>query len=309
MQALRCASAAGHNADQSSRFLFMNGPRSPDVVQQRLGLGCARLGSVLGRESADAVRLVQTAFDRGVRFFDTANIYGQGESERILGAALDGRRQQSIIVTKAGQYFPTWMRAAQPIKGLIAPLIRQSGAGRHLVSKVRDVPLPQDFSERFLRSCIEASLRRLNTDHADIFLLHSPPAEVIIRGEALGHLEKIRKAGKALKIGVSCEDAQSGLLALDDPRIEAIELPVWPATEATERLLDRARRRAVLVIGRGLMSAAASSDERDRWPAARAALASALQRDDTGRVLIGTTRLTHLVQVLDAVQGQEEPCS
>ena len=221
----------------------MNGPSSRNVVQRRLGLGCARLGSVLGRDRTDAVRLVQAAFERGVRFFDTANIYGQGESERILGGALRGLRHESTIVTKAGQYFPAWMRAAQPFKGMIAPLVRQSGAGRHLVSKVRDAALPQDFSERFLRSCIEASLRRLNTDHVDAFLLHSPPAEIISRGDAIGHLANIRAAGKTVMIGVSCEDVPSALLALDDPRVEAIELPIWPMTDASERFLARARRR------------------------------------------------------------------
>jgi aryl-alcohol dehydrogenase-like predicted oxidoreductase len=58
----------------------MNGPAQLDLVQQRLGLGCARLGSLLGRDKADAFELIQAAFDRGIRFFDTANIYGQGES-------------------------------------------------------------------------------------------------------------------------------------------------------------------------------------------------------------------------------------
>jgi aryl-alcohol dehydrogenase-like predicted oxidoreductase len=287
----------------------MNNLAAFDVVEQRLGLGCARLGSILGRDRSDAVALIHAAFDRGIRFFDTASIYGQGESERILGEALGSRRKRVAIVTKAGQYFPAWMRVAQPLKGAVAPLIRRSGAGRYLVSKAREAPLPQDFSERGLRASVDASLRRLNSEYADVVLLHGPTADVIANGEALGVLERMRDAGKAVKIGVSCEDLQTGLLALDDPRVEAIELPLWPAAEATDRFLDRARRQEVFVIGRGLMNAAQRASSSDRWSVAREALALALRQSEISRVLIGTTRLAHLEQVLDAVQSVEAPCS
>jgi len=288
----------------------MNGPAQLDVVQQRLGLGCARLGSVLGRDRSDALRLVQMAFDRGIRFFDTASTYGQGESERILGTALRGRRDQVVIATKAGQHFPVWMKAAKPLKRIVSPLIRQSRTGRHLVSKVREAPLPQDFSDRHLRASIDSSLERLKTDYADLVLLHSPPSEVITNGDALQSLERIRDAGKAVKIGVSCDDVESALLALDDSRVEAIELPLWPRTEATTRFLDRARRRSVFVIGRGLMSAVSPAGGDDRWSAAGLALLASLARPEISRVLIGTTRLSHLAEALDLVQSTETPsCS
>jgi aryl-alcohol dehydrogenase-like predicted oxidoreductase len=288
----------------------MHGTGRLGITQQRFGLGCARLGSVLGRDQAEASRLVDAAFEKGIRFFDTANIYGQGESERILGSALRGRRKRVTIATKAGQHFPTWMALARPFKRFLGPLIRQSDSGRAVVSRIRDAELPQDFSDRFLRSSAEASLRRLNTDYVDILLLHSPPSHVIANGEALGSLEKIRASGKAIKIGVSCEDVDSGLLALDDRRVEVIELPLWPATDATDRFLERAGRQAVFVIGRGLMSSALKGTGNERWTTARAALASSLARREISRVLIGTTRIAHLAEVLDTIQTIEvDPCT
>ncbi|MBR1279659.1 aldo/keto reductase [Bradyrhizobium sp. AUGA SZCCT0283] len=284
----------------------MDDSTPPDVVRQRLGLGCARLGSVVGRDQTEALHFIQSAFDRGIRFFDTANIYGQGESERILGSALRGQRKRATIVTKAGQHFPAWMRAVRPFKHVITPLIRRSGAGRYMVSKAREARLPRNFSDRALHASAEASLRRLKTDYVDFFLLHSPSSDLITNGEALGSLEKLREAGKAIKIGISCEDVESGLLALGDSRVDAIELPLWPATAKTERFLNRARRQRVFVIGRGLMSAPPSTSNSDRWSAARAALISSLARGEISRLLIGTTRLAHLNQVLDAVQSAEE---
>lgn len=288
----------------------MHGTVPTDIAQQKLGLGCARLGSVLGSDGVDASQLVNAAFEKGIRFFDTANIYGQGQSERILGSALRGRRKRVSIVTKAGQYFPTWMGIARPLKRFLAPLIRQSGNGRLILSKVREAALPQDFSDRFLRSSTEASLRRLHTDYVDILLLHSPPTHVIANGDALRSLEKIRASGKAIKIGVSCEDIDSGLLALDDRRVDVIELPLWPATDATNRFLERAALQSVFVIGRGLMSAALQAGTNERSSIVRAALASSLARREISRLLIGTTRIANLTEVLETIRSIEgKPCT
>ena len=283
----------------------MHGPAHSDIVRHRLGLGCARLGSVLGADKRDAERLVHEAYERGIRFFDTANIYGQGESEQILAAALRSRRKDVTIVTKAGQYFPAWMRLAKPFKRALQPWMRGSENTRRRISMVRKAALPQDFSDGFLCASTKASLRRLNTDYVDILLLHSPPDDVIAHGEAMRSLEKLRASGKAVKIGVSCKDIGSGLAALEDSRAEVIELPLWPATDLTERFLSRARRQAVLVIGRGLLRATLPSRGNDARMLARN-LASSLARPEISRLLIGTTDITHLTEVLDAISGIEE---
>lgn len=279
----------------------MPGPQHFNIVQERLGLGCARLGSVLGADSTEAVHLIRAAFERGICFFDTANIYGQGESERILASALQKRRTCVTIVTKAGQYFPAWTRLAKPLKRVLAPWLRRSDHGRRLVSKARETTLPRDYSYPTLCSSTEASLRRLNTDYVDILLLHSPPSHVIADGEALRALDKIRASGKAVKIGISCEDVESGLLALEDKRVEVIELPLWPATDATDRFLERAGRQEIFVIGRGLLSATLQSSGKDRLEITRAALTSSLERREISRVLIGTTRIAHLTELMEAI--------
>src|SRR5262249_46569427 len=116
------------NSGARHRFRWMHNLLSSNVVQERLGLGCDRLGSVLGIDGPDAARLVDAAFESGIRFFDTANIYGQGESERILGCALRHHGKHVTIVTKAGHYFPTWTRFAEPFKRAVAPWLRRSDA-------------------------------------------------------------------------------------------------------------------------------------------------------------------------------------
>jgi aryl-alcohol dehydrogenase-like predicted oxidoreductase len=148
------------------------------------------------------------------------------------------------------------------------------------------------------------NLRRLNTDYVDILLLHSPSPEVITAGDAMHSLERIRYSGKTRKIGVSCDDVSSALLALDDARVEAIELPLWPWTSLSNRVLEQAKRQQVFVIARGLISAL-RSDRQDRRPLGTA-LVSALSMPGIDRLIIGTTRVKHLSEILDVLQNTEE---
>ncbi len=79
--------------------------RSGFALSLPLGLGCSRLGSVLGPGEDGARALIATALDHGITFFDTATIYAQGDSERLLGRVL-GRRRDCVICSKVGQHLP-----------------------------------------------------------------------------------------------------------------------------------------------------------------------------------------------------------
>src|SRR5215207_380372 len=99
-----------------------------------LGFGCARLGGVFqGATRDDVVRTLRTAFDRGITFFDTADMYCQGESEQILGDALRGVRQQVVIASKAGYCLPAQRKLVARIKPLLRPIIRYLGISRRHV--------------------------------------------------------------------------------------------------------------------------------------------------------------------------------
>lgn len=97
-----------------------------------VGLGCSRLGSVLGASKEDAEILLRAALDNGVTFFDTSDIYAQGESESLLGKAIVGRRDV-IICTKAGKYLPLSRRLLLPFKSLIKQVASRNQAVRQSV--------------------------------------------------------------------------------------------------------------------------------------------------------------------------------
>ena len=142
-------------------------PRIPGAPV-RLALGCMNFGK--RTPAAEAERIVQRALERGITFFDTANAYVDGESERILGQALRGRRDGCTVATKVG--------AARP-------------GGK-----------PEGLSRAVILRALDASLSRLGMDHVDVYYLHVPDHAVPIE-ESLAAMEELRQAGKIRALGVS----------------------------------------------------------------------------------------------------------
>jgi aryl-alcohol dehydrogenase-like predicted oxidoreductase len=137
-----------------------------------VGLGCNAFGT---RIDADRVQeVVDAAFEHDVAFFDTADTYGLGQSEELLGRALRGRRDQAVIATKFGMDM-------QGVNG--------DDGGRR-------------GSAAYVRTSVEASLRRLGVDHIDLYQLHTPDPATPIE-ETLGALDELVTAGAVRAIGCS----------------------------------------------------------------------------------------------------------
>jgi len=145
-----------------------------DLRASRLGFGCCPMGGHGWGEvsSEDVERAVRVALDGGVNFFDTADVYGLGESERRLGKSLKGRRQEAIISTKGGVRFRD-----------------DQEAGTYY-----------DNSPAWLNQALDASIRRLQVDYIDLYQVHyrdsrTPLCDVIEVLEANRKLGKIRYYG------------------------------------------------------------------------------------------------------------------
>lgn len=137
-----------------------------------VGLGCNSLGVWASR--AASVEVVHAALDAGATYVDTADAYGDGASEEILGTALAGRRDEAVIGTKFGM------------------LGRPSGV--------------TDASPEVVATSLEASLRRLGTDHVDLYLLHFPDPGTPV-DDTMGALDDLVTAGKVREVGVCNVDA------------------------------------------------------------------------------------------------------
>jgi aryl-alcohol dehydrogenase-like predicted oxidoreductase len=132
-----------------------------------VGLGCNNFGMRIGRKETDAV--VGAALDAGITLFDTADIYGGTKSEEYLGAALGSRRDEIVLATKYGV----------PYEG------HEGGA-----------------SPAYIRTALEDSLRRLGTDHIDLYQQHLPDKKTPI-ADTLGTLAELVAEGKVREFGCS----------------------------------------------------------------------------------------------------------
>jgi aryl-alcohol dehydrogenase-like predicted oxidoreductase len=140
-----------------------------------VGLGCMGLSEFYGAPTpeADAIRLLHDAVDRGVNHFDTAEMYGIGANEALVGKALEGRRDHVVVATKFG------------------PLRAPDGTR-----------LGVDGSEANVRRASTGSLERLRTDHVDLYYLHRLDRETPIE-ETVGAMSRLVEEGKVRALGLS----------------------------------------------------------------------------------------------------------
>jgi len=241
---LALVSRSGKGPSQKRRF------GRTDLEVSEFGFGCARIGGIFQRDAADYLKLLTAALDAGINFFDTADIYSQGESESLLGRAFRGRRGEVILASKAGYVLPVQRRMVARIKPLVRPLLRLVGLRRHhLPSAVRGSPV-QDFSPAHLRRALEGSLRRLGTDFLDLFQLHSPPAEVVQRGEWLDAVHRFKEEGKIRYYGISCDSPDAAEAALRYPTLSAIHVSLSLLEQRSLAVIGKARKQEVAVIAR-----------------------------------------------------------
>jgi aryl-alcohol dehydrogenase-like predicted oxidoreductase len=142
------------------------GKSGPEV--SAVGLGCNNFGRRVDLDGTRAV--VDEALEQGITFFDTADIYGGGDSERFLGDVLEGRRDQVVLATKFGM-------------------------------ELEPTTLPRG-SRAYIMSAVEGSLSRLRTDAIDVYWYHQPDGRTPI-SETLGALHELVEAGTVRAIGAS----------------------------------------------------------------------------------------------------------
>ena len=128
-------------------------------------------GGIANSDHDECIRIIHKALDSGINFIDTADRYSNGESEEIVGKALKGRRQNIVLATKV------------------------NGA-------MGEDPNQQGNSRRWITQAVEASLRRLQTDHIDLYQIHRPSPDTDIE-ETLSVLTDLMRSGKVRAIGSS----------------------------------------------------------------------------------------------------------
>src|SRR6185312_4635004 len=179
-------------------------------------VGGGSFGAVNEDESMAALH---RALDRGVNFFDTADVYGDGASERLMARLRKERKDPFYVTTKAGRRLP-----------------KQSVEG---------------YSRKNLTAWVERSLKNLGTEAIDLLQLHCPPTDLYYHPEAFGILDDLVKAGKIRFYGVSVERVEEALKAIEFPGVQSVQIiyNIFRQRPA-DLFLPEARRRKVGVLAR-----------------------------------------------------------
>lgn len=181
-------------------------------------------------DEEEAVRMLRRAYDVGITLYETADMYGKGKSERLIGKALGGVRDNIVISTKYGYDYSS-------------------------VEQVGHAELPQSFDPRFTQKALEMSLERLGTDRVDVYGLHNPKMRHIRDDESFGFLNGLIREGKVGALQVALGPAigwlDEGLEAMSRDGVTAVQT-VYNILEQTpgNTLMERAAERDVSVLVR-----------------------------------------------------------
>ena len=173
-------------------------PKNKDIEVSEVGFGVWSVATKWWgvKEEKLGISLLQHAFDRGVNFFDTADVYGEGYGEEIIAKAFPKSRDKRIYATKFGY-----------------DIYSNSG------ERKGHTELPQRFTAKDIRFSCEQSLKRLKTDYIDIYQMHNPRLDFINNEEALNTLHALIKEGKirsfAMALGPDIGWLQEGLEAMN----------------------------------------------------------------------------------------------
>ncbi len=186
-----------------------------------ISFGAWAIGSAWGEvDDSESLAALHRAVDLGVNFIDTADVYGDGHSERLVARLKRERPGEQIIVA--------------------------TKAGRRLPKQIAD-----GYNAQNLNEWVDRSLQNLETDSLDLLQLHCPPTEVYYRPEVFGFLDDLVKAGKIKNYGVSVEKVEEALKAIEYPGVQSVQIIFnMFRHRPTELFFQEAKRRKVGILAR-----------------------------------------------------------
>jgi aryl-alcohol dehydrogenase-like predicted oxidoreductase len=192
-----------------------------DMTVSAIGFGAWAIGGMWGTvDDEESMRALHAAIDSGVNFIDTADVYGDGRSERLVARLRQERPGEEIrVATKAGRRLP-----------------QQTCEG---------------YSRENLESWVDRSLANLETDAIDLLQLHCPPSALYDRDDVFGILDDLVQAGKLRYYGVSVETTAEAMTAMRHPRVQSIQIIFnMFRLKPLEQVFPESQRRQVGILAR-----------------------------------------------------------
>ena len=185
-----------------------------------ISFGAWAIGGTWGEvNDADSLAALHAAVDAGVNFIDTADVYGDGRSERLVGQLLKDRSEDITVATKAGRRL--------------------------------DPHVAEGFNRKQIEAFIDRSLKNLDVDSLDLLQLHCPPPDVYYQPEVFDMLDELKRDGKIRHYGVSVEKIEEALKAIEYEGVATVQL-IFNAfrQRPTELFFEQAMKRNVGILAR-----------------------------------------------------------
>lgn len=196
------------------------------IIVSVIGFGCWGIGGVTQgatsygpTDDATSLDTLKRAFDLGITFYDTADVYGDGHSEQLLGQSFASCRDRVVIASKVG---------------------------------MRGYDGPPDFSPSYIRQSLTQTLHRLQSDYVDVYQLHNPPSKLLGETEVWDTLLELKQSGHIRAIGVSARSPDEGLGFLSHDDVDSIQVnfSISDQRVLANGFLDGARKKNVGIIAR-----------------------------------------------------------
>ncbi len=253
-----------------------------------IGFGAWAIGgqSYGSTRDEDSLEALAAAWEHGVTFFDTADTYGEGHSEKLIGKFLQDKRDQAVIATKVG-----WDFYHGGVK--------------------------KNFDPHYIRFACDESLKRLGTDHIDLYQLHNPKIEMIQSGEIFSVLDELKSAGKIRFYGVSIYTPAEALAVIESGKADTIQLIFNLIDQrSVDEVFPKAKENQIGMIAReplacGLLTEKYTpatqfpkNDHRNRWDKEK--MANDLQKIARIKMILKTPRLSLARAALEFVLNFDE---
>lgn len=221
---------------------------STDLRVSTFAMGCNKLGSIAARQTErSAVRLVHAAVDAGIQLFDTADSYGAGSSEKVLGRALRGN-SSAIVATKVGYRYTERARGTR----LALAALTEAWSALPGQRSRSSTYVAKEFSPSYVRAAVDASLSRLRRERIDLLQFHGPPPAE--SSDLPMIVSELLAAGKVRYFGVGCETLASAESWARVAGVSAIQLPFGILDPAPAgQLIPEMRRAGLGVLARGIL--------------------------------------------------------
>lgn len=274
-----------------------------EVVHQKpipaifpVGLGTGRLASLgAGYSKKDAFQCIETAMELGINLVDTADSYGSSDCEKLLGLILKEMGHPMLVSSKAGYQFCD----------LPGPFGLFNQVGKKILNKFSQ---RQCFTPRYIRECLEGTLRRLRTGRLDFFFLHDPTESALMDDKLTKTLLQARQAGDVRFLGIACTAERAEALNPSHLLAEWVQTQVnpWSGVGMTGEKWSGRNIMANHVFGGTKVSQYGESlqaiAKEEGITPRQLLIGFGLQQSGVRCVLVGTGRADHLRENVEATK-------